>query len=77
MKPAGTVPAYRGLAYIVFNDFQLEKYRNRIPNFTFEVYTGAPTECGLYSAGQSAAVGVDRRATRDPRNPLNSHVYRR
>ena len=29
-----TCPAYRGLAYIVFHDFQLEKYGNRIPNFT-------------------------------------------
>ena len=48
---AGTVPGFRGLAYIVFNDFQLAKYGNRIPNFRFEVYSGTPTECGLYSAG--------------------------
>lgn len=30
-------PAYRGLAYVVFEDFQLGDYGNRIPNFTFEV----------------------------------------
>jgi len=30
-------PAYRGLCYLVFNTFQLEKYGNRIPNITCEV----------------------------------------
>ncbi len=33
----GNVPAYRGLAYVVIQDFPLEDYGNRIPNFTFEV----------------------------------------
>lgn len=33
----GTTPAYRGLAYVVFEDFPLEDYGNRLPNFTFEV----------------------------------------
>ena len=36
---AGNVPAYRGQAYIVFNDFSLEKFGNRIPNITVEVVT--------------------------------------
>jgi hypothetical protein len=31
------VPAYRGLAYAVFEDFPLGEFGNRIPNFTFEV----------------------------------------
>ena len=30
-------PAYRGLAYVVFEDFPLADFGNRIPNFTFEV----------------------------------------
>jgi len=34
---AGNVPAHRGLAYVVFENLQLEKYGNRIPNFSFEV----------------------------------------
>jgi hypothetical protein len=34
---AGNVPAYRGLAYVVIEDFSLADYGNRIPNFTFEV----------------------------------------
>lgn len=32
-------PAYRGVAYIVFDDLQLEKYGNRTPNLEFEVVT--------------------------------------
>lgn len=34
---AGNAPAYRGTAYIVFNDLQLEKYGNRTPNIEAEV----------------------------------------
>lgn len=34
---AGTIPAYRGMAYVVVEDFPLAEYGNRIPNFTFEV----------------------------------------
>ncbi|MCP3899117.1 MAG: hypothetical protein GY707_05220 [Desulfobacteraceae bacterium] len=30
-------PAYRGVCYIRFQDFQLEKYGNRIPNITAEI----------------------------------------
>ena len=32
----GNVSAFRGLAYVVFNEFQLGDYGNRIPNFRFE-----------------------------------------
>ena len=31
------VPAFRGLAYIVFKDFYVTDFGNRIPNFTFEI----------------------------------------
>lgn len=34
-------PAYRGIAYIVLEDFPLADYGNRIPNFTFEVRKAA------------------------------------
>ena len=82
----GNTPAYRGLAYIVFNDFQLEKYGNRIPNFRFEVYSGTATECGIYSPGAIYPWLFDPASadanplqynpnTNDPRNPLNSHLY--
>jgi Putative phage tail protein len=33
----GNAPAYRGLAYAVFEDFQLADYGNRIPSLSFEV----------------------------------------
>ena len=35
--PSSTIPAYRGMAYVVIEDFPLAQYGNRIPNFTFEV----------------------------------------
>lgn len=48
---AGT-PAYRGIAYAVFEDLPLEDYGNRIPNLTFEVVADA----GAYhDAGQAIA----------------------
>lgn len=34
---AARCPAYRGLAYAVFEDLQLSEYGNRIPTLTFEV----------------------------------------
>lgn len=36
-KGVGQVPAYRGQAYVVFTDFQLADYGNRVPNLEFEV----------------------------------------
>ena len=36
-KTAGMFPAYRGLCYVVIEDFPLAEYGNRIPNFSFEV----------------------------------------
>jgi hypothetical protein len=33
----GQAPAFRGIAYAVFEDFQLEAYGNRIPSLTFEI----------------------------------------
>ncbi len=40
----GETPAYRGLAYVVIEDFPLADFGNRIPNFTFEVTRRAPQE---------------------------------
>lgn len=36
-KEAGEAPAYRGLAYVVFERFPLVDYGNRVPQFDFEV----------------------------------------
>ena len=37
-------PAYRGTAYVVFEDLPLAQFGNRIPQFTFEVMRPAPQE---------------------------------
>lgn len=34
---AGNTPAYRGLAYVVFDDLALERFGNRLPQLSFEV----------------------------------------
>jgi hypothetical protein len=39
---AGYAPAYRGLAYVVFERLPLEAYGNRVPQFTFEVVRALP-----------------------------------
>ncbi|HEX6374601.1 MAG TPA: phage tail protein [Allosphingosinicella sp.] len=51
VEGAGETPAYRGLAYAVFEDFQLADYGNRIPSLTFEVEADA----GGVTAGAVAA----------------------
>ena len=57
------MPGFRGLAYIVFNDFQLEKYGNRIPNFRFEVYSGTPTRVRDLQRRATCTRGLDGHAT--------------
>ncbi|WP_380052810.1 glycoside hydrolase/phage tail family protein [Falsihalocynthiibacter sp. SS001] len=37
VEGAGNVPAYRGIAYVVFEDLPLAGFGNRFPQFTFEV----------------------------------------
>ena len=37
IEGVGNTPAYRNLAYLVIEDFPLEAFGNRIPNFTFEI----------------------------------------
>jgi hypothetical protein len=66
VEGTGQAPAYRGLAYAVFEDFQLGDYGNRIPSLTFEVEAdaGPPTVGtvaaalaeGLTTAGGTAAL---------------------
>ncbi len=37
VEGAGMVPAYRGTAYVVIEDLPLERFGNRVPQFSFEV----------------------------------------
>ncbi|MXQ07632.1 host specificity protein [Alphaproteobacteria bacterium GH1-50] len=42
VEGVGEAPAYRGIAYVVIEDLPLQRFGNRIPQFTFEVMrTGA------------------------------------
>jgi hypothetical protein len=66
VEGAGQAPAYRGIAYAVFEDFQLADYGNRIPSLTFEVEAdpgpmslsavAAELGEGVATAGGSAAL---------------------
>ena len=40
-------PAYRGTAYVVFEEFLLEDFSNRIPQFTFEVFRPIDTDATM------------------------------
>ncbi len=53
----GNTPAYRGICYIIFDDLQLEKYGNRIPNITAEVVQKAETT-GLLQLAEVATLPI-------------------
>ncbi len=44
VEGAGLVPAYRGIAYVVFEDLALAPFGNRVPQFSFEVIRPAQGE---------------------------------
>jgi hypothetical protein len=48
VEGAGTVPAYRGTAYVVIEDLELAEFGNRVPQLTFEVIR--PPQTGLPGA---------------------------
>ncbi|MCB2103560.1 MAG: host specificity protein, partial [Rhodobacteraceae bacterium] len=41
VEGTGTVPAYRGIAYVVFEDLDVTRFGNRVPQFSFEVFRAA------------------------------------
>jgi len=61
LEGAAGAPAYRGLAYVVFENLQLSDFANRVPQFGFEVFADAvvPTvaaiACDLFAAAGAAA----------------------
>lgn len=70
-KGVGEVPAFRGMAYVVFEDLQLEEFNNSVPNFEFEVVAdGTPATEGshltLYGSTDSGQVVID---------PLSGYVW--
>lgn len=50
-------PAYRGTAYVVFSDLQLEKYGNRTPNIEFEVVASGAADEWITHLSTTAGVG--------------------
>ncbi len=58
VEGAGMTPAYRGIAYVVFEDLPLGQFGNRIPQFTFEVLRPAqdPEEGDMAQAVQAVAL---------------------
>ncbi len=54
----GTVPAYRGTAYVVIEDLELGQFGNRVPQFSFEVMRAGQSEDALHSDMSSLVTGV-------------------
>jgi hypothetical protein len=46
IEGAGAAPAYRGTAYIVFEDLSLDAYGNRMPQLSFEVVRAGEAQAG-------------------------------
>lgn len=60
-ETAGHCPAYRGLAYAVFEDMQLADYGNRIPSLTFEIFereTAVPLNAIFQKASAGSVEGI-------------------
>ncbi|NQY98046.1 MAG: glycoside hydrolase TIM-barrel-like domain-containing protein [Henriciella sp.] len=49
IEGGGNAPAYRGTAYIVFEDFPLDAYGNRLPQMSFEVVRAGRAEADSLS----------------------------
>ncbi|MBV0912953.1 baseplate multidomain protein megatron [Anianabacter salinae] len=58
VQGAGQAPAYRGIAYVVFEDLMLERFGNRVPQFSFEVLRPAPEQAGGVAELSHAVRGV-------------------
>jgi hypothetical protein len=46
VEGSGNAPAYRGTAYVVFDNLPLEKFGNRLPQLTFEVFRRVSSTAG-------------------------------
>ena len=58
-EAAGRAPAYRGIAYAVFEDLPLADYGNRIPNLTFELVADSDgTDAGVVIADLAATASL-------------------
>jgi hypothetical protein len=80
LEGTGNVSGFRDLAYVVFTEFQLADYGNRVPNFRFEVTVNAATACETFAEyGQEVLYPWDETSAdpRDPRGILaGGYLYR-
>ncbi len=75
--PAGT-PAFRGMAYVVFEDMPLGDYGNRIPNLTFEVMADDATiDAGMAMIRIAAIAGYQGLTTVGPFPALTGYMVGR
>lgn len=58
IEGADAAPAFRGLAYIVFENLPLDNFGNRIPNLSFEVFR-SPRSAGEETPLEQLITGVD------------------
>ncbi|QDI75948.1 MULTISPECIES: baseplate multidomain protein megatron [Leisingera] len=49
VEGAGQVPAYRGTAYVVFENLELSRFGNRVPQFSFDVLRPEQVDSGTYA----------------------------
>ncbi|MEQ9315140.1 MAG: glycoside hydrolase TIM-barrel-like domain-containing protein, partial [Henriciella sp.] len=56
IEGAGNAPAYRGTAYIVFEDLPLDAFGNRLPQLSFEVVRAGVASEGLRSVVQGVNI---------------------
>lgn len=57
IEGAGMVPAYRGTAYVVIEALALQRFGNRVPQFSFEVIR--PEQRGAPGASHALSYGVE------------------
>ena len=58
VEGTGQVPAYRGTAYVVFENLPLERFGNRLPQLTFEVFRRVPPPEGIGLEDRIRAVSL-------------------
>jgi hypothetical protein len=58
VEGAGHTPAYRGLAYVVFEDLDLTPFGNRVPQFSFEINRIPTPQIGASAAASDMVRAV-------------------
>jgi hypothetical protein len=56
---SGNVPAYRGTAYLVFNELQVSDYGNRIPQITVEVVRDGQASIAVNTYDNPVTIDID------------------